>query len=220
MEKNIFGVISRISKSAFTPNNVKVLNHETHEVIENIDEENADYPNGTLIDCKIGNVLYPMVVIDKKLRAINTDNEYHIFTEKLILQDEKVKWNKVGEGDPRELIENGVLKEHDIIRFVNEDGEYVPCIPELELGDITGVFYIGRSVNDMEGSMYDVFQQAIEDDDGDEEEIESFDYTEGDLEIIPATPIIEYLRVYGSTIRAAAKAVDMMDLEWEKLSKE
>ena len=220
MEKNIFDSISRISKSTFALNTVKLFNYESGEVIDAKDEDNIDYPDGTLINCKVGNAIYPMVVINKKLRLIQTDeNVFSIFIEKFVYDGANPKWVKIGEGDPNDLIMNGTLKEHDIIRFVNENNDFVPCIPELELGDITGVFYVGRAVGDMESSMYDIFQQSLEkDEDDDEEELESFDYTEGDLEIIPATPIIEYLHVYGNTIRTAAKAVDMMDAEWEKLS--
>ena len=225
MEKNLFDLTNRISKTVLTEDNVSISLYDNNEEIVIDENGRVNYPNGTLLNCCVGNVNYIGVVIDGKVNRVEgteaSMETFKITTEKFFIVNDKPVWKKVGEGDPNNLIQEGLLKEHDIIRFKNMNGDFIPCIPELEIGDVSGVFYIGRSVNDLESSMYDIFNHAIDiiNDDEDDDQNE-FDYSEGDLEIIPATPIIEYLRMYGGTIRAATKAVDIMDAEWEKLAKE
>lgn len=175
--------------------------------------ENMKLDEGTLVDVYQGYAVNVYVYLKDHLYQLDMEPEYLFTVERL----EDGDWNPIeGFGsDPYEMIEHDALQEGDIIRFVDSrTNEILPYIPELDICDMSGVFMIARSLDDIESEMLDKVGEVINESDDDEND-EDDNYTIDDISIVPATPIIEYLKRYGSMIQTAANAIDDMEAEYD-----
>lgn len=173
--------------------------------------DNTRLSEGDLVDVIQGNSINVYAFVRGGLYPVEVEPTYLFEIERL----ENDEW-KIVEGfgnDPYEMIEHDILQEGDVIRFVDPDSEEILCvIPELDLSDMSGVFIVARGLDDIESEMLDKISEVIGEKDDDDEDNS---YTLDDLSLVPATPIIEYLKKYGKCIQQAANAIDEMDEEYD-----
>lgn len=175
--------------------------------------ENTHLTEGELVDVVQGNAINVYAFVKGGLYPVEVEPTYLFNVERL----EGEEWRIVDAcgNDPYEMLEHDILQEGDIIRFVDSDNDEVLCIiPELDLSDMSGVFIVARSLDDVESEMLDKINDIVDEKDDDEEDDDD-NYTLDDLSLVPATPIIEYLKRYGQAIQIAANAIDDMDAEYE-----
>lgn len=193
---------------------------ENNEVVEvyfhgtsNPVTETTRLKEGDLVDVIQGNAINVHAFVKGGLYPVDVDPAYIFNVERL----EHGQWKLIDacENDPYEMIEHDILQEGDIIRFVDSDNddEVLCVIPELDLSDMSGVFIVARSLDDVESEMLDRINDVIGDNEDDEDDDDN--YTLDDLSLVPATPIIEYLKRYGQAIQIAANAIDDMDAQYE-----
>lgn len=120
---------------------------------------------------------------------------------------------------PIELLEKGVLKENDIIRFRGVDGSIAREVETDEelLLDLNGLFYIGVEFDEFCDYITGLLEEALDDDEDDDDDCDcGHDHTsEPRVEIISASNIIEYLRKNGSVIKTIGEEIDAIEAEEE-----
>lgn len=118
---------------------------------------------------------------------------------------------------PQKLLENGALSPGDIIRFldINDEVSPVTFTAEEALIDTYGLFYIGISFDDYSEMYADKLYDAVEDDDEDDDDDEDEDFEEKPYtfqpSIVPATPLLEYVKANMGTIKKIGLAVDEIE---------
>jgi hypothetical protein len=140
----------------------------------------------------------------------------------LIERRSKNGWEEVPNEEalqPVELLEKGVLKENDIIRFRGVDGSIASEVETDEelLLDLNGLFYIGVQFDEFSDYVNSLMEEALDDDEDDDDDCDcGHDHTsEPRVEIISASNIIEYLRKNGSVIKAIGEEIDAIEAEEE-----
>jgi hypothetical protein len=156
------------------------------------------------VDSEFGRVVRPMADIASKFFY-------------LIERRSNNGWEEVPNEEalqPVELLEKGVLKENDIIRFRGVDGSiaYEVDTDEELLLDLNGLFYISVPFDEYSDYLMETMSEALEDDDDDEDE---HHLHEPHASISPASTIIEYLRKNGSTLKVIGEEIDAIEAEEE-----
>ena len=124
---------------------------------------------------------------------------------------------------PQVLIQNGTLEKFSIVRFIGiHEPECAVDTDEELLVDMHGVFMVAVSAGDFADAVTDVTYDALDLDDDDDEDEDcdcGHDHSTPDLNemvtIVPASPLIEYLRDYGATLKLASIEIDKIESESE-----
>lgn len=117
---------------------------------------------------------------------------------------------------PDEAIEKGILKEGDIVRVVDINGNLLDTIPLNDVSDPLGLFYIGANpidfmmALDSEIDDYDTID-GIDGCDHDHDSDEEYDGGDYDIELVPLTQLLAYSVQYRDTMITAANLKEVKE---------